>query len=37
MVLPLKNAVFSRKDAKQFFHAPTEDEVSSTLKQTTLE
>jgi hypothetical protein len=37
IVVPLHDGVFSRTGTKQFFHAPTEDEVDSALKQATLE
>jgi len=37
MVVPLKNDMYTGTGAKQFFHAPTEDEVNTSLKQATLE
>jgi hypothetical protein len=37
VVVPVHGNVYSRTGARQFYHAPTEDEVSSALKQATLE
>jgi hypothetical protein len=37
VVVPVHGDTYNRTAAKQFFHAPTANEVDSTLKQATLE
>jgi hypothetical protein len=37
VVVPVRNDAYIRAGAKQYFHAPTQDDVNSVLKQATLE